>query len=175
MYESNLALEDVIKSIENPKILHLGLEGYASKEKEGDLETYLLHQLQSAGLFFTGAKNGFPENKEGMEDGILTVYEMMNLKLTGTEMVIIPSFQSFEGDFANKVTQALHTAGVKFVLLPLWKQDDAILNEFVNLFYSNYFTLGKNKKKAFRQTMADMKQKYENPYFWAGFMLYGEE
>jgi tetratricopeptide (TPR) repeat protein len=174
-YEGNAALEDVIKSVENPKIVHLGLEGYASQEKEGDLETYLLYQLQSTGLFFAGAKNGFPENKEGMEDGILTAYEMMNLKLTGTEMVVIPSFQSFEGDFANKITQALHTAGVKFVLLPLWKQNDAIVNEFVNLFYSNYFTLGKNKKKAFRQTMADMKQKYESPYFWAGFMLYGEE
>ena len=65
--------------------------------------------------------------------------------------------------------------GAHNIISTLWKIDDKASYLFVDLFYKNLFN-----KKSLNETLKDTKldfiskyKEYNNPHFWAGFVLYG--
>ena len=65
--------------------------------------------------------------------------------------------------------RAFKMAGVKNIIVSLWKVPDAQTAELFEIFYGECFA-GKTIHEAFQSAQSQMKAKY-SPYYWAGFVL----
>ena len=65
--------------------------------------------------------------------------------------------------------RAFKMAGVKNIIVSLWKVPNAQTAELFNIFYGECFA-GKSIHKAFQTAQAKMKLKY-SPYYWTGVVL----
>jgi CHAT domain-containing protein len=111
-------------------------------------------------------------------NGVLTVREIFDLNLdaglvtlsacnTGTGEVTGSGFE-FMG-----MTRAFLYAGTPSVLASLWCVDDRATAELMELFYKNLLA-GLTKSEALQKAQLTMMKKYENPYYWGAFVLYGD-
>ena len=64
-------------------------------------------------------------------------------------------------------------AGAQGVLVTLWDVNDQSTAEFMGLFYKA-LKANKNKARAVQEAMAEMRRRYEHPYYWAPFVLVGK-
>ena len=71
------------------------------------------------------------------------------------------------------MTRAFLYAGTPSVLASLWCVDDRATAELMELFYKNLLA-GLTKSEALQQAQLVMMKKYENPYYWGAFVLYGD-
>ena len=72
-------------------------------------------------------------------------------------------------EFLAWLQRAFKMAGVKNIIMSLWKVPDAQTAELFEVFYAECFK-GKTIPEAFREAQNKMKTKYA-PYYWAGFVL----
>jgi len=112
----------------------------------------------------------------GVEDGVLTAYEVSNLYLPNTKLVVLSACETGLGDIQGNegvygLQRAFKIAGVKNLVMSLWKVGDKETSEFMQEFYKNIF----NKlsiSDAFYSAQTVMKNKYRNePYKWAAWIL----
>ena len=73
-----------------------------------------------------------------------------------------------EGVFG--LQRAFKLAGVKTLVMSLWKVPDAEPSKLMQLFYANWLG-GMNKHEAFQAAQLKVKESHPNPYFWAGFIM----
>ena len=152
--------------------------------------------LVRSGLLFSGANhtlNGtLPANMT--EDGVLTAKELANVDFRGLELVVLSACQSGLGDVTGEgvfgMQRGFKKAGAKSMLMSLWKVDDAATAMLMSEFYRN-FTNGKNAYESLRlaqqhvrtyETKEEIKEesgetikkkvrKFEDPFYWAAFVL----
>ena len=72
-----------------------------------------------------------------------------------------------EGVFG--LQRAFKLAGVKKMILSLWKVPDVETAELMKIFYNNYLN-GKPIRASFALAQKEMRKKYA-PYYWAAFVL----
>ena len=189
-------LEEAVKAVKSPRILHIATHGYFAADVKPDLtranETFLGMQrrmvaenpLLRSGLFFAGAErtlNGQRKPGEVAENGILTAYEALNLDLTNTELVVLSACETGLGQIQNGegvygLQRAFRMAGARSVLMSLWKVDDQATQILMENFYKNWLVEGLTKHQALKkaqQTVRNTPGK-EAPSFWAAFVLIGE-
>ena len=72
--------------------------------------------------------------------------------------------------------RAFRIAGAKNVLMSLWKVPDDATEKLMTRFYSNWLAEKKPLRASFEEAQEWLRgQKgFENPYFWAGFVLVGD-
>ena len=110
------------------------------------------------------------------EDGVLTASEIAELDLSLSRLVVLSACETGLGEVTEDgiagLQRAFKNAGVKSLIMSLWKVDDKATSLLMSEFYSlmakgveNSIALNLAKKKV-RQ-----KKHYSNPYFWAGFIL----
>jgi CHAT domain-containing protein len=109
-----------------------------------------------------------------VEDGIATAYEISQLNLSNTELVVLSACETALGDIKGSegvfgLQRAFKMAGVKKMIVSLWQVPDKETAELMAGFY-NYWLGGKMIKDAFIQAQADMRKKY-SPFYWAAFVL----
>lgn len=177
------ASEESVKKLQSPAILHLATHGYFlanTRSTTAGLSKTTLdnNPMLRSMLFFSGAQNTLDKKTVGAEDGIMTAYEAQNLNLQGTELVVLSACKSAQGKIQNGagvygLQRALRIAGAQSVLLSLWDVDDKAGREFMVAFYDNWLN-GMDKQDAFRRAQLDIKRKYPQPFYWAGFVLMGE-
>ncbi len=136
-----------------------------------------------SGLKLAGSKYAW-ENKHpmgGMEDGILTAYEVSQMNLSNTQLVVLSACETGLGDIKGNegvygLQRAFRIAGAKNVLMSLWKVPDDATEKLMTRFYNNWLEQKMPLRVAFESAQKWLRgQKgYENPYFWAGFVLIGE-
>lgn len=138
--------------------------------------TYSENPLLRSGLLFAGASRTWQNMPaiEGVEDGTLTAYEVSNLNLGNTQLVVLSACETGLGDIKGSegVFGLQHTfkmAGAKYLIMSLWQVPDDQTAELMNLFYTNWCE-GMTIKKAFSTAQENMSRKYE-PYYWAAFVL----
>ena len=108
------------------------------------------------------------------DDGILTSYEISKIDLHNVDMVVLSACETglgdnlFDGIFG--LQRAFKKTGVKSILMSLWKIDDKTTSEYMSLFYNNLIS-GLSKYESYKRTVADMKKKYRDPYYWASFIF----
>ncbi len=73
-------------------------------------------------------------------------------------------------DGALGLQRAVKRAGVKTMMLSLWDVDDNVTKDFMVCFY-RYLIQTNNKNVAFFNAQNEIKEKYEDPYYWAAFMM----
>lgn len=185
------ALEDRLCQLSgcSPQILHFSTHAFFMKEFsppaggkviDYDEQEYLDEYGYGQGLFFS---NSGPEwNKDVHEkgilprkDNILTAYEISQLDLSNTDLVILSACDTGQGSPDESVeymglVRAFKIAGVKSVLMSLWEVDDEATSQLMILFYKEWLK-GMDYHEAFRKAQMQMKKHYSNPYYWAGFVL----
>jgi CHAT domain-containing protein len=112
------------------------------------------------------------------QDGILQLHDVYNLKLPA-EMVVLSACQTGLGKSVRVVglTRGFMYAGAKRVVASLWSVQDQATAELMKRFYGAMLgARGMRPAEALRAVQVEMwKQKqWRSPYYWGGFMLYGE-
>lgn len=164
------ATEENVKSNLNRELVHIATHGFFIENPEG-IGSYTDPMLYS-GLLFAGVSNDLKGNAD---DGILTAYEIMNLGLTETDMVVLSACETGLGEVASGegiygLQRAFFVGGVNTVIMSLWKVDDNATRELMTAFYKQYTKKG-NKREAFYEAQKKIKKKYKSPIFWGAFVM----
>lgn len=188
VYTGKLALEDNVKKHsfhDAPRIIHLATHGYffAPLNIDTVFDKSVRERVLSSkeplvrnGLVFSGVnyiwRGGQPI--DGLDDGVLTAYEISNLDLSNTNLAVLSACNSGLGDINNVegvlgLQRAFKIAGVDNLIISLWKVPDKSTSEFMQLFYK-YYLKGKSLKTAFNKAQGKMRKRYP-PYYWAAFVL----
>ena len=69
--------------------------------------------------------------------------------------------------------RAFKKAGVKTMVMSLWEVSDMVATEFMTCFYKNLLDKVNafDKRKAFDKAKSLIREKYPEPYYWAGFVM----
>ena len=182
------ASEENLKALSgnSPQILHIATHGFflpepVKKGKEPGIagqNTYKLADdpLLRSGLILSGGNYAWSGKTpiEGVEDGIVTAYEISQLNLSNTELVVLSACETALGDVKGSegvfgLQRAFKMAGVKKMIVSLWQVPDKETAELMSGFY-NYWINGKPANEAFGLAQAEMRKKYA-PLYWAAFVL----
>lgn len=186
------ATEEKFKLLNNhsPSLIHLATHGFflpnpKIKKQSGavvtsDENNYALQEnpLMRSGVIMAGANKAWAGQKipANTEDGIVTAYEIAQLNLNGTMLVVLSACETALGDLQGNGTEgifglqrAFKIAGVKNLIVSLWQVPDKETAEMMGIFYKNMLD-GITVREAFYQTQKEMRSKYP-PYSWAAFVL----
>ncbi len=182
------ATEEKLKALSgnSPQILHIATHGFFLPEPDenqkqnvsGGQNTYTLANdpLLRSGLILSGGNYAWSGKTPvgGVEDGIATAYEISQLNLSNTELVVLSACETALGDVKGSegvfgLQRAFKMAGVKKMIVSLWKVPDKETVELMTSFYG-YWLRGKTINDALAQAQADMRKKYP-PFYWAAFVL----
>jgi CHAT domain-containing protein len=189
------ATEESIKKLDGkstPYVLHLATHGFFFPDPEQEIieEKWLSSDemtkakiyktsedpMMRSGLLLAGANKYWKKTAEeqNTDDGILTAKEISNLDLSACELVVMSACETGLGDIKGSegvfgLQRAFKMAGVKNIIMSLWKVPDAQTSELFDVFYEECFS-GKSIHDSFKTAQSKMKAKY-SPYYWAGFVL----
>ncbi|MDZ4794700.1 MAG: CHAT domain-containing tetratricopeptide repeat protein [Bacteroidota bacterium] len=182
------ASEENLKALSgnSPQILHIATHGFFlptpdKKRKETEFDqgnTYTLADdpLLRSGLILSGGNYAWSGKMpiDGVEDGIVTAYEISQMNLSNTELVVLSACETALGDVKGSegvfgLQRAFKMAGVKKLIVSLWQVPDKETAELMTAFYT-YWMKGKSINESFTQAQADMRKKY-SPFYWAAFVL----
>lgn len=184
------ATEESLKELQgkrSPVVLHIATHGFffpdPAQQNDNNVANenvfkYSANPLIRSGLFFAGAFHTWTRNRSfaGLEDGIATAYEIANLYLPNTKLAVLSACETGLGDIKGSdglwgLQRAFRIAGVKNLVMSLWKVPDKETAEFMTLFYENIFKQ-QTISDAFATAQTAMKNKHrDDPYKWAAFIL----
>jgi tetratricopeptide (TPR) repeat protein len=189
------AVEEAVKSAESPRILHLATHGAfledLTPDKSDNMQFLMGMDMQRATqnpllrsqLYFNGAQEtlaGKYPIDATYDNGILTAYEVVNLNLRGTELVVLSACETGLGEVRNGegvfgMQRAFQVAGAQSVMMSLWKVSDSATSLFMSTFYRQWLQTG-DKRQAFKATQQVLRANpnYKHPYYWGAFVLVGE-
>ena len=184
VYMSNEALEENLKNASNPKVLHIATHGFFLESELEDQnfeeDAYMENPLLRAGLILAGANSFISTGQisnaeEYQEDGILTAYEAMNMKLDQTDLVVLSACETGLGEIKNGegvygMQRAFKVAGADAIIMSMWTVDDAATQELMTLFYEEWLS-GKPKYESFVNAQRRLKEEREAPYYWGAFVM----
>ena len=111
-------------------------------------------------------------------DGSLELSDVFGLDLRKTNLVVLSGCQSqrgtrTRGDDVIGLSRAFIYAGSPSVIASLWSVDDDTTMQLMIAFYT-HLKEGLSKVEALRAAQTDIRRKYPNPFYWAGFVLMGD-
>ena len=185
------ATEESVKSLFESEytILHLATHGYYLSA--GDTRSTFLPQLVQSfglnqedmslarsGLFLAGANATLFDNsfQYFQNDGILTANEVAKMDMRKYELVSLSACKTGLGDVSGDgvfgLQRGFKKAGTKAILMSLWDVDDKATCKLMMEFYKNWLE-GTSKHKALElaKTAVRSTKGWEDPIFWAGFIL----
>ncbi|MBA4140742.1 MAG: CHAT domain-containing protein, partial [Segetibacter sp.] len=181
------ATEKAFKALngKSQQVLHLATHGFflpiSQSKTTNDLHFANAFTMQQDPMFRSGLmlaggnyawKGGIvPPDKE---DGILTAYELAQMDLSNTQLMVLSACETALGDLQGTegvigLQRAIKLAGVKQMIVSLWKVPDKETVELMTMFYRNWLT-GQTTRQAMRNAQLNMKEKY-SPFYWAAFVL----
>jgi CHAT domain-containing protein len=167
------ATEEYVKSIKNPRILHIATHGYF---KKGQYQSSTQAML-NAGLLFAGVVDydRMDIRPYDKEDGKLTAFEVMNMELDSTELVVLSACETGLGQASKEgvygLQRAFKVAGAQTIIMSLWKVSDEATQLLMTKFYENWQKKGMDKRKAFESAQKDLRKQYKEPYYWGAFVM----
>lgn len=184
------ANEEAFKAMNgnSPSIIHVATHGFVVSNQQqydnsvfaqslsglNDRNSYMLW----TGLVFAGGNNtwkGIPI-PDGIEDGILTADEISRLDLSNTDLVVLSACETARGHIDPVegvwgLQRAFKQAGVKTILMTLWKVPDATTAMFMEEFYKQLLaghTIREAVKKAQNYLINNGA---DDPFYWAPFIV----
>ncbi len=199
LYESQYALESIVKKACRPKIAVFATHGFYLPIQEvtqenprnrmlGD-ETRSIsldskgqrmeNPLLRCGLLFAGCNHR--DAVVGDDDGILTGLEVVGIDFRGTNLVVLSACESGVGDIQSGegvagLNQSFLLAGAKAVIASLWQVPDRDSAIIMNDFFANV-AAGSSATEALRQSQLKRIDARRNqfgaahPLFWAAWTV----
>lgn len=165
-----------------PQILHIATHGFYYTPEEAENYNYLRGYADAmllSGIVMAGGNAGWLGKglPQGVLGGILTANNIARLDLTGLELVVLSACQTGRGKATSEglfgLQRAFKKAGAKTMVMTLWNVSDVVTKEFMTKFYENLADKNNNwdKRKALNEAKSFIRSKYEDPYYWAGFVM----
>ncbi len=189
VYQAEAAKEEVVKQAISPSILHIATHGFFMPSSTRPSTSRLaltsnetieeaVNPMLNSGLVLAGVTDYFKAlERPQREDGILTAYEAMNLQLEKTDLVVLSAcetglgkVQSGEGVYG--LQRAFSIAGVRNIVMSLWRVDDTATQKLMAYFYEAWLT-NKDKRAAFKEAQERLRASYPHPYYWGAFVMIG--
>lgn len=164
VYEKEQANRENFISIHSPSHLHVAVHGYSGvgDSLPGGGITFG-KQFQSSVMLMSSQKSYdcLPQNLAEY-DGAVTMLDVMQMDLTGTELVVLNSCDTGIGNFRKDegvygFPRAFFIAGAEGVLTCLWKVDAIFSVLFLDHFYRSYFA-GEDMEQALSQSRDAVKK-----------------
>ena len=174
----------------SPRVLHIATHGYffsdpQEKKMDNDLDNtyqatlkYNRQPMFRSGLIFAGGNKAWQGNKpkDGEEDGILTAYEISQMNLSNTELVVLSACETGLGDIQGNegvygLQRAFKIAGAKYIIMSLWQVPDNQTSLLMTTFYKMWLQDKKTIPDAFHAAQKELREIGLDPYQWAGFVL----
>lgn len=167
IYTRESATEEEIKSsggLEDYKYIHLAAHGILNEDNP-----------QLSGIVLS-------QDQDPMEDGFLQTREIFNLKLSA-DLVVLSACRTglgkiVDGEGIIGLTRAWMYAGTPSLVVSLWSVNDRSTSRLMEQFYRNIRherDFSDSLRAAKLNLIEEGEEAYSNPYFWAGFVLIGEE
>jgi CHAT domain-containing protein len=172
----------------SPRILHVATHGFFFPDPQTTEGFKTLSSLGfkisenpmiRSGLVLAGGNHAWKTGKAlrpDLEDGILTAYEISQMNLANTELVVLSACETGLGDLVGNegvygLQRAFKIAGAQHIIMSLWQVPDVQTQELMTAFYTNWLSQKMPIPEAFGAAQKAMRDKYEHPFFWAGFVL----
>lgn len=114
------------------------------------------------------------------QEGYLRLHDVDRLRLNA-DLAVLSGCEtalgrSIEGEGVLGLTRGFMLAGARGVVASLWKVDDLATAEMMRHFYRGLLVERLAPPAALRQAQAKMaaSDRWQDPYFWAGFVVQGE-
>ena len=182
----------------SPRILHIATHGYFFPDPKsnakrtglsGEQESVFKisdHPMLRSGIIMAGGNAAWQgkQTLEGREDGILTAYEISQMNLSNTELVVLSACETGLGDIQGNegvygLQRAFKIAGAKYLIMSLWQVPDKQTSLLMTTFYKKWLEAeGPDKvgnkmtiPDAFHAAQKELRDNGLDPYNWAGFVL----
>lgn len=194
VYRDRLATESNMKSLgkgsQSPRVLHIATHGYFfSDPKDVQIDTLSPSSYQAtlknsnqpmlrSGLILAGANRAWRGDQilDMQEDGILSAYEISQMNLSNTELVVLSACETGLGDIQGNegvygLQRAFKIAGAKYLIMSLWQVPDNQTSFLMITFYKKWLEDKMTIPDAFHAAQKDLREIGLDPYQWAGFIL----
>lgn len=136
--------------------------------------------LDSLNPQLSGIVLSLVDEQGASQNGFLRAHEIYNLKLPA-DLVVLSACQTglgkeIRGEGLVGLTRGFMYAGAERVVVSLWGVDDEATSELMASFYSRMIKDGMPAAAALRAAQIEMlkQSRWQEPYFWAAFVLQGE-
>ena len=169
------ASEANFRKVISPSVLHIATHGFFSDRfvylNENTKEDFLFH----SGIILAPSSRKVNTNNSFDTDGIITAFDVMNLELNNTDLVVVSACDTGLGrieisEGVHGLQQSFLQAGASDIIVSLWKVEDMMTKNLMVKFYS-YLSLQRTSREAFRLAQVDMLREVQNPRQWAGFVI----
>jgi CHAT domain-containing protein/Tfp pilus assembly protein PilF len=148
------------------RMVHFSTHGYVNKARP-----------RFSGLVLSLPSQSATRNPQS-EDGLLSAYEILNLKLRA-DLVVLSACETglgkeVKGEGLMSLMRAFMYAGTPSVVVSLWNVNDESAADLMILFYRNLKTGRMSKSEALRQAQLETIHDNGFPFFWAPFVLVGK-
>ena len=173
----------------NSGIIHLATHGFYFSQKNKPTITrsslneklkYTDKPLLRSGIVFSGVNKFWNNNyvTQTNNNGIVTAQEIATLDLSKNELIVLSACETALGDINSTegvygLQRGFKMAGINKMIMSLWPVPDKETAELMQNFYAGV-AKGQSFYKSLVNARSIIKQKYKDPYKWAGFILIGE-
>ncbi len=197
---SEQASETALRGLAGPSVLHLATHGFflpdssvslglADEAASAALADPQRTPMLRAGVVLAGF-NRHPST--GDDDGLVTALEAASLDLGGTKLLVLSACETGLGDASPGegiygLRRALSIAGAETLVMSLWRVPDAATRDLMRGFYQGLGE-GLRPSEAMRRTALAMRDESLarrdrgeplitrfHPYFWASFVVSGDD
>ncbi len=187
------ATEEIVKQLGDgklsPRVMHFATHGFFFPDPQTSISTSFTnskqvfrmsdHPMIRSGLLLSGSNYAWKTGRswrEDMEDGILTAYEISQLNLSNTELVVLSACETGLGDVQGNegvygLQRAFKIAGVKYIIMSLWQVPDKQTSLLMTTFYKKWLEEKLSIPDAFHSAQKELRDGGLEPYYWAGFVL----
>ena len=174
----------------SPRILHIATHGYffpdtknnsqesQVKNQNENVFTISDHPMLRSGLIMADGNIAWQgkQTLEGREDGVLTAYEISQMNLSNTELVVLSACETGLGDIQGNegvygLQRAFKIAGAKYLIMSLWQVPDKQTSLLMTTFYKKWLVNKMTIPDAFHAAQKELRNIGLDPYQWAGFVL----
>lgn len=149
----------------SPNIIHIATHGF----------WYTSDDSVSSG---TMTSYGSAMDRSGFvmsEGDLLTASEIAALDLSGTSLVCLSACDTGQGQATPEgvygLQRAFRKSGVRYILMNLWESGDRASSLFMKEFYSALTSGRCTIPEAFQRARTVLRDKFPEPFYWAGFIL----
>ncbi len=186
-YYGRNASKETLRNLSGPpEVLHIATHGYYCNPEDSQGNNTIWNPLLWSGLALAGANKAMAYDsaeKKPADNGIMTALELSGLNLLGTNLAVMSACETgvgmpVNGEGVFGLRRALQHAGVRTIVMSMWKVPDKETSVLMQKFYSGWLG-GKSKIDALRDAELELlkvaRAKYGSghPLLWAGFIMAG--